>query len=290
MSSTRTGNFPIGFRALWSEWAKDVPGLARWGQDHGFSAIDLNKPTRALLDQIRATGLRIGSVDMPNWGAYITADPSARAAAAAEAAAYIRDLAADAPLNFFSVFLPPDKAAPRAETFKLLVEGLKPIVAALEDTGSKLAVEGYPGAGAPVISPETYRALYAALPSDALAMTYDPSHLLRMNIDPMRFLKEFVSRVVHVHGKDTRIDSEAVYTHGTELPATFAQGPAFGTPIWRYTIPGHGVTDWTATFAILQQAGYAGCVCIELEDCNFNGTEAGDKAGLVFGKAFLEGC
>jgi hypothetical protein len=31
-------------------------------------------------------------------------------------------------------------------------------------------------------------------------------------------------------------------------------------------------------------------VSIELEDMDFNGTEAGEKAGILHGARFLEGC
>ncbi|HEX8234776.1 MAG TPA: hypothetical protein VF600_02380 [Abditibacteriaceae bacterium] len=61
-----------------------------------------------------------------------------------------------------------------------------------------------------------------------------------MGIDPIRFLKEFASRVGHVHGKDTEIINDDLYEYGWEQPATFKENPAFGTTAWRYTIPGQG--------------------------------------------------
>ncbi|MEO8394552.1 MAG: hypothetical protein ABI700_16275, partial [Chloroflexota bacterium] len=77
---------------------------------------------------------------------------------------------------------------------------------------------------------------------------------------------------------------------GHEQPPTFAKEMGFGSLAWRYTIPGHGVASWTQIFGILKAAGYAGCVSIELEDMNFNGTEAGEKLGFLQGARFLEGC
>ena len=41
---------------------------------------------------------------------------------------------------------------------------------------------------------------------------------------------------------------------------------------------------------ILAAAGYDGFVSIELEDANFNGTEEGEKQGLLLARRFLEGC
>jgi sugar phosphate isomerase/epimerase len=38
----------------------------------------------------------------------------------------------------------------------------------------------------------------------------------------------------------------------------------------------------------LKAAGYDGLVSIELEDDDFNGTEDGEKRGLIAGRSFLE--
>ena len=111
-----------------------------------------------------------------------------------------------------------------------------------------------------------------------------------MGIDPLRFLREFAERVYHVHGKDTALSAEALYEFGHEMPPTLAKTPGWGGGTWRYTIPGHGVTNWTETFRGLEAAGYQGGVSIELEDENFNGTEAGERRGLVKSREFLEGC
>lgn len=111
-----------------------------------------------------------------------------------------------------------------------------------------------------------------------------------MGIDPIRFVDEFAERVYHVHGKDTEIITEGIYEYGTEQPATFSKGHGFGSHHWRYTIPGHGQTRWTRAFETLKYAGYDGAVSIELEDENFNGTEEGEKQGILSGAAFLASC
>jgi sugar phosphate isomerase/epimerase len=38
----------------------------------------------------------------------------------------------------------------------------------------------------------------------------------------------------------------------------------------------------------LKAAGYDGLISIELEDESFNGTDEGEKKGLIAGRAFLE--
>jgi len=70
-----------------------------------------------------------------------------------------------------------------------------------------------------------------------MGVNYDPSHLIRMGIDPLRFLKEFVGRVYHVHGKDAELFADNLYEYGHEQPPTFAKEMNFGSMAWRYTIP-----------------------------------------------------
>jgi sugar phosphate isomerase/epimerase len=185
-----------------------------------------------------------------------------------------------------------DPSKKRAENYKIAVDSFAPIAEAAAAAGASVAVEGYPG-GPPHLAllcttPETCREFLKDLPR-GLTLNYDPSHLIRLGVDHVRFLKEFISHVVHVHGKDTELFPEAVYEFGLYQPAAFTPGHSFGEYAWRYTIPGHGVARWTEIFKTLAANQYRGLVSIELEDENFNGTEDGDKAGLVNSLNFLRG-
>jgi sugar phosphate isomerase/epimerase len=110
-----------------------------------------------------------------------------------------------------------------------------------------------------------------------------------MGIDPLRFLREFASRVYHAHGKDTELLAEGLYEYGHEQPPTFGKPVAFGGMSWRYTIPGHGQVRWVEVARLLKEAGYSGMISIELEDANFNGAPDGEKLGILQGARFLEG-
>ena len=94
-------------------------------------------------------------------------------------------------------------------------------------------------------------------------------------------MREFATHVYHVHGKDTEIDTDNVYEYGTEQPPTFGKPPGFGSMVWRYAIPGHGCVRWIEAFRLLSEAGFKGAVTVELEDGNFNGSEAGEKQGIL---------
>ena len=289
MLTTRTGNFPLGFRRGGSPWQKELPLLLAWAKDNELGVIDLGRNAQEIA-AVREAGLQIGSVDLLEWQPMLSADATKRADAVAKNADYVAQCGAAGAKNFFVVMLPEDAARPRAENFGFMVESLNALAPALEQAGGRLVIEGWPGPGALCCTPETYRAAFRECPSMAIGINYDPSHLLRMGIDPLRFLQEFAPRVGHVHGKDTEIRPDDVYEYGYEQPSTFKKNPPFGAAAWRYTIPGAGSTDWSAVLGVLQASGYQGAVSIELEDADYNGSEAGEKRGILAGAQFLSNC
>lgn len=287
MLKTRTGGFDIGFRRGWSDWQRDLPGTIAWAKTNNLGVIDLGNDGDLLASQVVAAGLKIGSVDLKNWQDLISADAGKRATGLEINKEYIEKVAKTGTKNFFCVLLPEDPAKPRDENFGYAVQSLAPLAEILEANGAKLVIEGWPGPGALACTPEGYRALFKAVPSKSIGINFDPSHLLRMSIDALRFVEEFADRVYHVHGKDTEILTEGIYEYGTEQPPTFAKGHGFGSVTWRYTIPGHGIFRWGKAFEVLKAAGYTGAVSVELEDENYNGSEDGEKAGILSGAQFL---
>ncbi len=287
MLKTRTGGFPIGFRRGWSDWQKDTSGLIAWAKDNGLGVIDLGSNADTEGAAVAAAGLQVGSADLKSWQGFISKDPATRQAAADANDAYFAECAKHGIKNYFAVMLPEDASLSRAENFGYMVEGLSLLAPILEKHGGRLVVEGWPGPGALACTPEGYRAMIEKVPSKSIGINFDPSHLVRMGIDPIRFVEEFADRVYHVHGKDTELLAEGLYEYGSEQPATFGKGRGFGNMHWRYTIPGQGCVRWTRAFEILKAAGYAGAVSIELEDEFFNTDESGEKTGLLAGAAFL---
>ena len=295
-AGTRTGGFPLGFRRGGGEWQRDLDVLLAWSRENGFALVDLTGGPDAASEAARvvAAGLTVGSVDLGDgraFGAMLSADAGTRTAAVEAARQRIEACAAAGVRNFFTVMLPANPALPRRENFSYLLEGYGALIPTLEKVNARVVVEGWPGPGCLCCTPETCRALFRELPGATMGFNYDPSHLIRMGIDPLRFLREFADRVYHVHAKDTAVaDADVLYEFGREQSATFADAPRWGEPTWRYTIPGHGVTNWPETFRVLAAAGYQGGVSVELEDMNFNGTEDGEKRGLILSREFLTGC
>jgi len=282
MATTHTGTFPIGFRRGWSEWQKDLQAISRWAKAQEFDAIDLGALRAEDLSTLNSHGLHLGSVDLLEFGKLMDTDAGKRKERIARNVSYVAESSDMGAHIFFTCIIPADPIAPRAENYKLAVESFAPIAEACESVGASLAIEGWPG-GAPHLAnlcctPETVRAFLKDVGSGA-GINYDPSHLIRLGVDHVRFLQEFLPQIRHVHAKDTELFEDARYEFGAQ-PATFAKPHGFGEWAWRYTIPGQGAARWGEIFSILSSGGYRGIVSVELEDENFNGTEAGEKAGL----------
>jgi sugar phosphate isomerase/epimerase len=290
MLITRTGSFPIGFRRGGSAWQKELEPLIGWARKNQLQVIDITGTPGPEWKTVNQAGLRIGTADALDWKGLLNPDPGRRKEAVQANALHARACSeASAKLLFF-VALPEKPELPRKENFGYLVDSLSALAPELENAGATLAIEGWPGPGALCCTPEGYRALFKAVPSRAIGINYDPSHLIRMGIDPIRFLQEFADRVVHVHGKDTELLAENLYEFGHEQPATFAPPIWYGGWSWRYTIPGHGQMRWSRAFEVLKKTGYRGAVCIELEDAHFNGSEEAEKSGFISASRFLASC
>ena len=292
MAQTRTGSFPIGFRRGWSDWQRNLAHVIAFAKSNGFEALDVGDVPADQIKPILAAGLRVGSVDLKQpWSAIASAVPAKCRDAVAVAAQHIKSLTAIGVHNFFTVVFPEDDSRDIRENFKFAVEGYAALAAAIDGSGAKIVIEGYPGSypryPALCCTPASLREFFKETAADSLAINFDPSHLIRMGIDPVRFLGEFAGRIGHVHAKDTEIMDERIYEFGTLQQSALSTSYPFGGHFWRYTIPGHGVARWGKLLTMLKDAGYNGTISVELEDMNFNGSEAGEKRGLIASRDFL---
>jgi len=293
-AKTQTGSFPVGFRRLGSAWQKDLGRVIDFAKANNFAHIDIGAEPIEAIRQIISSGLGVGSVDLPRpWEKLTSPDAGERAATAAKYADYVKSCV-DAGVNIlFVVVFPDDPTRKRAESFALAIDGYARLCERIAPRGAKIAIEGYPGS-APyfsslVCTPAAYRDFFKAVASPAIGVNFDPSHLVRLGIDPLRFASEFADRIFHVHAKDTAILPDGLYEHGNLQPAAHAPSHKYGGWAWRYTIPGHGQSNWPAMLRVLRSAAYGGKVSIELEDEEFAGSEQAESRGLIASRDFLTG-
>ena len=266
-----------------------LPEFAGWCKTTGFDAIDLNHPDAAAVQTVRDAGLELGTIDLPGTSDLLSSDAAMREKGIETVSATLaamKEVGAD---KAFTVFFPRDGRQSRRESFANWCLSFPAVAAEAERCGVRIAVEGWPGPhdSALAVTPETLRAMFAAVPSEHFGINYDPSHLVRVGVDYLRFLDEFAGRVIHVHGKDTALDAEGRYKYGT-LGTTLDRAPDFGSGDWRYCIPGEGVVDWGAVCGRLHRAGFDGIVSLELEDFRYNGTVEGEKRGMSRAREYLQ--
>jgi sugar phosphate isomerase/epimerase len=160
-----------------------------------------------------------------------------------------------------------------------------PLVKHAESAGVKVGIEHcpmlfsddeWPGGKNLAIAPAVWRQMFERVPGK-LGLNFDPSHLVWQFIDIPRAIREFASRIVHVHAKDERIDRDKLHECGV-------MGLGWHVP----KLPGLGEMDWPAFFAALTDAGYDGPVCIEVEDRAYEGSLEARKRALRQSKRYLE--
>lgn len=151
------------------------------------------------------------------------------------------------------------------------------VAIAIENCPMLFSADEWPGGKNLAVSPEVWTKLFQTFPAFQLGLNYDPSHLIWQHIDTVRCIREFGSKIWHVHAKDTRIDADRLYAVGIG---------GFG---WHTAkLPGLGDVPWGPLFSALSDAKYQGAVCIEVEDRAYEGSLADRKRALRQSKRFLE--
>ena len=284
----------IGFRIPGAAGKRPLAELAQWAADSGFGAVDIGGPDAGSVEAVRNAGLEVGTFDLGGTSQLLSPDAETRQAGAqkiGETARRAQDLGLT---RAFGVLLPPDGSQSRGKSFEHWREGWPAASEALANAGVAFCLEGWPGGGpnypALGVTPETVRAMLAwdkDQGAGALKLNYDPSHLARLGVDPLRFLSEFGAHVRHAHGKDTAFDAEHLYETGNLGPSLGKKIPGFGEGWWRYCVPGDGAVNWAGVAAGLTAHGFDGIISVELEDARYNGSWEGEQKGLRRSLAYL---
>src|SRR5262245_55606759 len=167
-------------------------------------------------------------------------------------------------------FIGRDPAKSVDDNWPLLQEVWPALVRHAESENVRIGIENcpmlftrdeWPGGKNLATTPAIWKRLFEAIPSPNLGLNYDPSHLIWQHIDYVRCIREFGTKIVHFHAKDTRIDEDMLYAVGST-------GLGWHTP----KLPGLGDIHWGRIFSVLTDTGYQGPVCIEVEDRAYEGS------------------
>lgn len=217
----------------------------------------------------------------------LAADPTVRAQKVGHLLKVI-DAAALLGVSVVSCFIGRDHTKTTKDNIPVAVEVFTPLLNYAGERGVRLALENWPGIGWQIegvpgnlcYSPALWDALFEALPFDNFGLNFDPSHLVFQGIDHLQAVRDYASRIFHVHAKDTEIHETTLARIGNLIPRSYGSW-------WRYRMPGWGRVDWRLFLATLRDIGYDDVVSTEHEDPEYLATEALVKEGLVLGRDHL---
>lgn len=172
------------------------------------------------------------------------------------------------------------------ENVALFRELFTPLAAHAEAKEVKLAFENWPRNNTMFgTTPETWDAMFNAVPSPALGLCYDPSHFYWQGIEYIQPIWDFRDRIYHAHAKDTEILVGARDRYGIFGRQLSATAPASW---WRYRLPGYGGVDWSRYLDTLYQIDYDAVLSVEHEDPVWSDTPELALRGLELARNFLQ--
>ena len=254
----------------------------------GVTHIEVTELTTAEADRIRQLCASLG-VTLSGLGYY----PNPLVADEAEAAVHLAHIkkvitaAATLGINQMNTFIGRDPALSTRENWALFDRRWPDLVRFAEECDVRIGIENcpmffssdeYPGGKNLAVSPAAWREMFSRIPSEHFGLNYDPSHLVWQQMDPIKPLKEFASKLFHIHAKDVRVDRDRLDDVGI-----------LATPLEYHCpkLPGLGEIDWGRFISVLGDTGYDGPVCIEVEDRAYEASLDTRKAALRQSGRFL---
>lgn len=148
----------------------------------------------------------------------------------------------------------------------------------IENCPMSFTNDEWPGGKNLATTPAIWRRMFAAIPSDHFGLNYDPSHCVWQQMDYVRPMAEFRSKLFHIHAKDVSVDRDRLNDVGI-----------LATPLEYHApkLPGLGDVNWGRFFSQLSGVGYRGSVCVEVEDRAYEDSLESRVAALVQSHTYL---
>lgn len=241
----------------------------------GVTHIDVDALNEAAVEKILAlsqsTGIRISGLGYyPNP---LDPDPEKSAFYLSHIRKII-DAASRLGVPVINTFVGRNPAASISENLRMFREKWPSVVHYAGNRGIRIGIENcpmyftqdeWPGGKNLAVSPAIWDEMFSIIPDPNFGLNYDPSHLVWQMMDPMQPMLDYASRLHHIHLKDAKLFPEKLNRVGIMATPLEYHAPR---------IPGRGEINWKTFFQTLTQSGYEGPVCIEVEDKDYEGTEA----------------
>ena len=254
----------------------------------GFDAIELDvgghiktpDNVARVVDEARSRGLFVSSITL--FGNQLEPDAGKRQALRAQTTEFARAIEA-AGVPIFVIFPGRDGTASDDDNYKGFADHVGALLGATKTLS--FAIENWPGPKDDFIAttPAGWKQLLGLVTDRRFGLEFDPSHLIRLGIDPYAAFDDVKGRLKILHGKDTNIDT-----------ARLQQVGYHGAGWWRYVLPGRGLLDWPKFIRQARAAGFDDVISVEHEDADFGwpgkdleARKDGEKRALVYLKGVI---
>jgi sugar phosphate isomerase/epimerase len=261
-----------------------------FARDAGFEAIEIDVGSHirapgnvaSAAEKARERGLFVSSITF--FGNQLDSDVGRRRELRAHTAEFAR-AASDAEIPILVIFPGRDSTITNEDNYKSFADFANDLIRQSDGSRLSLAIENWPGPENTFIgvTPLGWRQLFDLIPEDRFGLEFDPSHLIRLGIDPYEAFEGVKKRVKMLHAKDTSI-----------TPDRLQQVGYHGAGWWRYRLPGNGLLDWPRFLRQAKAAGFDGTISIEHEDADYgwprkdlSERKEGEKKALSFLQATL---
>lgn len=173
------------------------------------------------------------------------------------------------------------------ENFELFKEIWPPIIEFAKEHKVKIAIENcpmwfsddeWPGGKNIMTTPANWRRAFEIIDSDHFGINYDPSHFVWQMIDYVKPLYEFKDKIFHVHFKDIKLHVDKLNDVGVMANPLEYMAPK---------IPGLGDVNWGQYISALNDIGFKGYACVEVEDRSFEETNERIEASCEIAYRYL---
>lgn len=260
-----------------------LDNLLKWGKEEGFQALEVacwpdvkevtfhagaqhisvegltNSEALEIKDKFEQYGLEISSLAYyPN---YLYPDPKVANFSLNHLKKVIK-AASLLGVDNVGTFVGRDSNKNVDESLKDFKRVFTDLVKFAEDHNVKIAIENcpmlytkddWPGGNNLAATPEIWARMFELIPSKALGLNLDPSHLVFQFIDYVQVVYDFRDRIYHVHAKDTRI-----------IPEVLARVGAGGFGFHKNKVACLGDMKWKEFMSALYEINYQGVISLEV--------------------------
>jgi sugar phosphate isomerase/epimerase len=258
----------------------------------GFDAIEIDvgghikTPDRveAAVALARSRNLFVSSITY--FGNQLDADRAKREALRAKTAEFAGAIG-EAGVPIFVIFPGRDDTASDEANYDDFADFANGLIAQTQSYGLTFAIENWPGPKDNFIgtTPRGWQELFQRISDPRFGLEFDPSHLIRIGVDPYEAMATVKDRIAILHAKDTAIDPGSLQAVGYH-----------GKGWWQYKLPGLGLIDWPRFLRQARAAGFDGTLSIEHEDAAYGwpgkdlaARKDGERLGLDYLRNVLSG-